>query len=119
MSEQTKYTVPDDHWEDDEDEQEDEEPQVVVNTHSIVIDNRVDERYVERYRWRFAVQNRQVVGWTRTDIEHNGTEDYNDVMDVTEIPADVKAALEHELGLDDLHDHLDLPKIYDGVDEDE
>ena len=107
-----KYTPDTSHWdEDDELDDVDPRPRVETNTHSIVIDRFVDERYLDRFRWRFAVQDRTVVGWTRSDIEHNGTEDYCNDLTLEEMPADVRLRLERELGIDDLEDHVDLPEF--------
>lgn len=108
-----KYSVPDGHWDDDDEETEndsDPRPRVETNTHSIVIDRLVNDDYVDRYRWRFAIQDRTVVGWTRTDIEHNGTEDYCNELTLETMPVSVRIRLENELGIDNLRDHVDLPE---------
>ena len=111
-----KYNPDTSHW--DEDDQDDSDvdprPRVEINTHSIVIDRFVDGRYIDRYRWRFAIDDRTVVGWTRTDIEHNGTKDYCADLTLDAMPADVRLALERELGVDDLEEHVDLPEFLRG-----
>ena len=103
-----KYSVDDDHWEeDDQDAVDDPRPRVEVNSHSVTIDRLVEDRYVDRYRYRFAVEGQAVVGWSRTDIEHTGTEDYNPIEDWDAIPTTVRNALARELGVDS-HRALDL-----------
>jgi len=114
-----KYGVPDDHWEEDEQDDvgADPRPRVEVNSHSVVIDRFVEDRYVDRYRYRFALEGRTVVGWTRSDIEHNGTEDYNAIEDWDAIPTTVRNALAAEVGLDSYRElDLDLPSFYGGDD---
>lgn len=116
-----KYSVPDGHWdEDDETEQDpDPRPRAEINTHSTVIDRFVDERYIDRYRWRFAIEDRNIVGWTRSDIEHNGTEDYTSELTWEEVPEIVRQRLRDALGVDDLDGHLDLPEFLRGGETDE
>jgi len=103
---------------DDEPDAQEQRPRVKVQTHSIVLDEHVDERYVSKYRYRFAIDHdaddgaRTVVGWTRSDIEHNGTEDLCSELTWSELPADVKMRLSDALGVrrSELKGMLDLPE---------
>ncbi|MDQ2052946.1 hypothetical protein RBH26_21115 [Natronolimnohabitans sp. A-GB9] len=110
----TKYDPDISHLDEDDADQDDVEadprPRVETNTHSIVIDRFVDDRYIDRYQWQFAIEDRTVVGWTRSDIEHTGTRDYCDELTLEDMPTDVRVRLERELGVDDLDDHVDLPE---------
>lgn len=111
----TKYSPDMSHWDEDNEPEDDPDPRPRVETHmhttdTIVIDRFVDEEYVDRYRWRFAIEDRTVVGWTRSDIEPNGTVDYCADLTLETMPMDVRVRLERELGVDDLADHANLPE---------
>ena len=101
---------------DEDDDDLEDDPRVTVDTHSIVIDERVDDEYIAKYRWRFSIDHdngaRTVRGWTRTDIEQNGTEDYASELTWSEMPADVKMRLAVALGVprSELEGILDLPE---------
>ena len=110
----SKYKIQDDHeWADEKQDERDgdQRPPVAVNTHSVVIDRNVDEVYIQKYRYRFAIEGGSVVGWTRSDIEWNGTEDYCSEKTWETIPELVKRALANELGLTvgEMDEQADLP----------
>jgi hypothetical protein len=116
--EDTKYghLVSDEDFEADQDDSETaSESRVQVADHHLVIDERVDEKYVAKYRWRFAIEHddgaRTVVGWTRSDIEENGTLDYAADKTWQAMPVDVKKRLADALGVSrrELEGMLDLP----------
>ena len=119
-SQRTKYgdLIKDHEWQEPEEPEPDPRPRVEVNWHSVVIDWFVDEKYIDRYRFRFGVSGRVVRGWTVSDIEHNGTEDYTNDGTWGTLPAPVKKALAKELGIDSWEGYLDLPDhLRDGSDE--
>lgn len=111
-----KYSVPEDHWKEDDEPDPEPEPRVSVNYHSIVIDEKVDREYIVKIRWHFGFEGRSLKGWTRTDIEENGTEDYANDLDWERIPADVKRTLANEVGLtvSELAERRDLPDFLEG-----
>lgn len=119
MSDGTKYgdLIEDHEWQEPDTEPEDVEPRVEVNTHTVTIDERVDDEYIVLYRWRFGVQDRQIVGWSRSDIDDEGTEDFASDLTWPEIPVDVKLRLGEALSIEDWDDHLDLPDFLRGEDD--
>jgi len=118
--EDTKYgdLIPDGAFEadDDQDDLEEAEPRVTTKQHSLVLKERVDEHYISHYLWRFAIghddSGRVIRGWTKTDVEHNGTKDYCNEGTWEEMPVDVKMELAWALGVkrSELEGMLELPE---------
>jgi len=119
MSNDTKYghLVHDGAFEPDEDTEEiDTTPRVELTGHTVTLKEHVADEYLSHYVWRFGVDldDGQLVlrGWTKTDVEHNGTEDYCNEGTWSGMPADVKLRLADALGVrrSELEGMLDLPE---------
>ena len=100
---------------DDEENVVETEPRVTTKLHSLVLKEQVDHKYISHYEWRFTIDHngsdRTIVGWTKTDVEHNGTEDYCNEGTWQSMPVDVKMELADALGVrrSELEAMLDLP----------
>lgn len=117
MTDDTKYghLVADDAFEPDEEDDADAQPRVEIATHALTLTERVDDEYISHYQWRFALDHDGGVtirGWTKLDVEHNGTEDYCNEGTWSGMPADVKLRLADALGVrrSELEGMLDLPE---------
>jgi hypothetical protein len=128
MTDDTKYghLIHDGAFEPDDDtDQPDPSPRVTVAQHTLVLRETVDEEYISHYEWRFTIEHddgeRAVCGWSKLDVEHNGTEDYCNSGTWQSMPADVKLRLAQALGVrrSELDEMLDLPDFLLGGDGDE
>lgn len=108
---------------DQEDEAADTESRVTTLLHTLTIKENVDEEYISHYQWRFSIDHdgdsRTIRGWTKTDVEHNGTEDYCSEGTWQSMPVDVKMELARALGVrrSELEGMLNLPEHLLGGDE--
>jgi len=110
-----KYDVPDDHWEEDEQEDEpDGRPPVEVKSHVIrVDDNRDATRYEYGIEWMFNVENGTITSWYKGHYLEGRTQ--SDPMQSPEwqdIPAPVRGAVRKELNPDRDYVEIDPPDFY-------
>lgn len=126
--EDTKYgdKISDDFFKPEQPDEPETEPRVTTALHALTLKERVDDEYLSHYEWRFSIDHdgddRVIRGWTKTDVEHNGTEDYCNEGTWQSMPVDVKMELASALGVrrSELEGMLDLPEhLLEGGDDEQ
>jgi len=112
----TKYSVPDDAWEDDEPEEPAEYERLVeLDTHVISVKDRVSQhaqkdhtKYVE---WRIAVEDGNVVGWALWQ-ENETHVDSLPSPPPEDVPELIRRVVLSEMQWDSWQDRCDVPEFY-------
>lgn len=107
-----KYSIPDGHWDQDDEGKGKSEPLVEVTRHTIEIDDRRDAHgYEYGLDWLFAVEEGMIVGYTLGHwLEGRTQSDYMNTPAWEDVPEIVKEHLRESLDTDSLE--TDLPDFY-------
>lgn len=113
----TKYSVPDDHWSEDEDGEDgegDDSLSVEVTRHVIAVDDHRDATgYEYGIEWLFTVEQGTVTGWYKGHYLEGRTQ--SDPMQSptwADIPASVRVAVAGEFGTTITEIDVDEPEFY-------
>jgi hypothetical protein len=117
----SKYSVPDGHWdeEDDENEDADTKPAVEVTRHTIRILHYRNHRDsdLQDHEWLFSIERGEIVGVMQSH-RLAGSNQFDPMGGGwRDVPGAVKRMLANELQVEDLKEHVDFDSpgvIYDG-----
>lgn len=110
-----KYSVPDDHWEEDDEQDVDVEPPLTVTRHTITIDDQRDAHgYEYGLEWTFNIEDGVVTGYYKGHWLEGRTQSDPMLSPAWEdVPTVIKARLATELNVDHAGAiETDLPEHY-------